>query len=165
MGEFPFTLPPKGNNMIYVLKYNQKGKEKEKGLCIEFVSQYFLKENRKLQNQINEFIEKIEQFNIQPTKELKEEIENYAESEIFDKRIKLIKYLYESNGLDFEGDDFWEHHVEPKNMNDLLNKSAKMDFEDEEVKKKALTDYAKNALLSAFQSIGDQLTANTTYTK
>lgn len=151
--------------MIYVLKYNQKGKEKEKALCIEFVSQFFLKENRKLQNQINEFIAKIEQFEEHPTKELKSEIENYTESEIFDKRIKLIKYLYESNGIDFEGEDFWEHHVEPKIMNDLLNKASKMDFDDEEVKKKVLTDYARNVLLSAFQNIGDQLIANTTSTK
>jgi len=183
VGYSPARHQSKGIEMLYALKYREKGKEKEKVLNIEFVSNRFIKNYRELEGMINDFTKSVKEYenNINNRasaiiskdtetlkklegefKAVKERVESFKDSEIFDKRTALIKYLYETNGLEYEGDDFWADCVEPSEMNRILETSVRKDFEDETSKKKALTNYMKTALSSLFQSTGDQSTAITT---
>ena len=190
MGRFPFAVPPKGKKMIIVFKYRDGKQFREKTIEIEFVSQWYHKEYRKVKEMINDFkakyealqnnvhrstdailkkdfdtIKKLESERKEIISKIHDVKDKNIDDEIVEKRYKLIEYLYTSNGLDYEGREWWEHHVEPDEANRIIDLADTKDFEDDQVKKKVLTSSVKNALLSVFQNTGVQSTENTISTK
>jgi hypothetical protein len=172
--------------MIYILTYREKGKKKTKSLDIDFVSNGYLKQYRKIQKQINDFtgcivnyqnnlIKQSEalgnkddgQFAILSKlgRELKLQLEEHKTSDFFSDRLKAIQYLYEINGIKYEGDAFWNDCVEPKEINDLMEKAAKKDVIEDDLKKKALIDSMKTDSSTPLVNTGDQSTENITTTK
>jgi predicted DNA binding protein len=151
--------------MEYVLNYIEKGEKKVKKLVFDISPNRFLRDYRKVLEQKNIFVqlyvdfqtninmrsEAISSGDFQKAKELQlkgnnllEEIKVYSEDDILAERLRLIKYLYERNGIQYEGDDFWLDCVTPKDIKALLDAVYMKDVTAEDaVKKKALTDSTK----------------------
>lgn len=151
--------------MDFELNYIEKGEKKKKTLTFDIAPNRFLRDYRKVLEQKNLFLqlyidfqtninlraEAITKSNMKKANELElkgktilDEIKTYNEDDILGERLRLIKYLYERNGIEYEGDDFWLDCVTPKDIKTLLDAVYMKDVSSEDTqKKKVLTDSMK----------------------
>jgi hypothetical protein len=147
--------------MDYILHYIEKGVKKEKTLVIDISPNRFLRDYRKVLEQKNVFVQLYVDFqtninlradaiktgDMKTANELEKkgnmllnEIKVYNEDDILGERLRLIKYMYKQNGIEYEGDDFWLDSVTPKDIKDFLDACYMKDVSSEDtIKKKALT--------------------------
>jgi len=154
--------------MKYELVYYEKGKEQKKDIELLIVPNRFLNYYHELKKKTYGFINKVNEYNntitdqetgfIKKAKELQKEIKQYENSDIFEYRLMMIKYLYEQNGIEYEGENFWNDNVPPENIIDFIEKASQKDVIKDGSKKKALINYMKTALSLLSQNAGDRST-------